>query len=254
MISRYEATLNGIAMSTISPDIYIQDIQYQPPRITNTSITIANRQGSNINKRYTDKASVAIYFEIRAYSIAQRQAVCSKIVNWAKKGGILRINDRIWQRLRCICETFPVITSVRNWTESLQIVFSAYDLPYWESVTPSELQLSGTTGSGTLYVPGTYDSSLVEVTAVAGGSLSSISFTANDYTLSLTGLSVSSGQMIKIRYNDRMIQSIKVGNTSLLTKRSGADDLKALCGETNSFQFTANVTTDVTFSTRGLWI
>lgn len=254
MISRYEVYLNDIALSKVHPDILILDIQHQPAQIRNTMYNVANRQGANVNKRYIDRASVVVTFEIHNYNIAQRQAIRDEIVKWAKDGGVLRTNDRIHQRLRCICETFPAVTSAKNWTDPLQIVFTAYDLPFWESLMPVELTLTGTTGSGTMYVPGTYGSALVEVTITANADITSVDLTVNGRTLTLSDLTVASGSKIRIRYDGRMIQSIKRGSTSLLKKRSGVDDLLADCGASNSFEFTASASVDVTFSVRGLWL
>ena len=89
---------------------------------------------------------------------------------------------------------------------------------------------------------------------LAGASLSSVSLTVNGRTLSLTGLSVSNGDTIKITYDDQMIQSIKVGTTSLLGKRTGVDDLIANSGEYNTVSFTSSASVTVTFKARGLWV
>ena len=65
---------------------------------------------------------------------------------------------------------------------------------------------------------------------------------------------MTSGQVIKIAYDDEMIQSIKVGNTSLLNWRTGVDDLLVTCGEDNSFSFSSNAAVSVKYMVRGLWV
>ena len=123
MISRYEVFLNGVSLSSISPEILILDIQYPPTSIRNESFSLARRQGERISRRYIASNSVSVSFEIQSYDVQVRQSILSQIVKWAKNGGVLQTNDRIGQRLRCICETFPSITSAKDRTQEMQIVF-----------------------------------------------------------------------------------------------------------------------------------
>ena len=71
--------------------------------------------------------------------------------------------------------------------------------------------------------------------------------------MTLSGLSVGAGNTIKIEYDDQLIQSIRVGSTSILDKRTGADDLIANCGEVNSLSFSSSASVTVTYKVRGLW-
>ena len=254
MRSRYEVWLNNVALSSLDPKILILDIRYASPRIVNSSYTLAGRQGSSPYRRYIEKTSLSVHFAVRAYNTSERQSICAEVAKWAKNGGILQCSDRPGQRLRCVCESFPVVASALRWTDTLQIIFSAFNLPFWEEELEKTLALSGTSANGSLYVPGNVDGALIEASVKANEDLSSVSLTANGKTLSLTGLSVSSGQTIQITYNDALIQSIKVGSTSLLNKRTGADDLVAKCGENNTLSVSANASVNTTFKVRGLWI
>lgn len=251
MISRYQAILNGISLQSLSPDILITDISYPEPGIQLSTYTRAQRDGAGIYQRYKDKAAVAIRFAIRAYDIARRQQICQQVCNWAKDGGDLRINDRPGQRLVCICETMPRLNSVRNYTDEIEIQFAAYAVPYWQEIIPETISLSGSSASGNLFVPGDAPEAVVEVTITANATLTSISLTTGDTTLSLAGISVPSGSSIQIAYDDELIQSIKTGSTSLLANRTGADDLMAKCGTINHVSYTANASCTVTFRVRG---
>ena len=254
MRSRYEVWLNNIALSSLDPKILILDIRYATPPITNSGYTLAGRHGSYLYRRYAEKSSVNVQFAIRAYDTAERQAVCAEVAKWAKNGGLLQCSDRLGQRLRCICEAFPAINGVLSWTDTLQMTFTAFNLPFWEEELEKTLTLTGTSASGTLYVPGSVDGALIEASIKANAALSSVNLTANGKTLSLTGLSVASGQTINITYDNALIQSIKVGSTSLLNKRTGADDLVAKCGENNALSMSADASVNATFKVRGLWL
>lgn len=255
MISRYEVILNDIALSSINPNICVLDVNYTAPKKSISTYNVAKRNGSRIHSERTEPISVSVSFEIHSYNIAERQHICGLVSRWAKNGGILEINDRPGQRLRCICEVKPVIESAKKWTDPVTMTFVAYQLPYWEEKEYAVLSLTaGTSGSGTLFVPGCEDGAMVEADITVNAStLTSLMLTANGKTMTLSGLSVGSGNTIKVAYDDQLIQSIKVGSTSILDKRTGADDLIAKCGEVNSFSFTSNKSVTVKFKVRGLW-
>lgn len=255
MTSRYEVTLNGIALSSLSADILILDVNYPEPSFNDNSYRVAKRHGATTDDRVFNPKSVAVSFEIHAYDIRQRTAVRDAVCAWAKNGGKLEINDREGQFLQCVCSKFPSVESVRNWTDPLTIQFTANEIPFWQEIMPSSISLTaGTSGSGTLYVPGSVNGALIEANIHTNASITSVALTVNSRTLTLSGLSVTSGKDITITYNDKAIQSIMVGTTSLLDKRTGVTDLLANCGENNSVSFTSSASVTVTFSVRGCWV
>ena len=254
MITRYDATLNGISLATIHPDIWVQDIRHTQAAPKNEVYSVAKRQGSRIYRRNYDKASVQIYFEIHNYSTMIRQEICKSVMHWARKGGVLQTSDRSGQRLICVCDTFPSISSALRWTEPLLVTFSAYTLPFWQEVNPSMVSMTGTSGNGNLYVPGVVEDAPVEVDVKAKAKITTLSLTTGTKTMQFSGLNVASGNTIKIAYDDEQILSIKVGSTSLLDKRTGADDLLVDCGEISPVSFTSNANADVVFKARGLWL
>lgn len=135
--SRYTVTLNGVSMASLSPDIVITDVNYEAPQYDRETFKIAKKQGAMIVSEYKERAAVTISFMIRTYPVADRQEVCQSIIRWARDGGDLRINDREGQKLICICDQLPAIESVKGWTDELSISFAAYDIPYWQAVTPT---------------------------------------------------------------------------------------------------------------------
>ena len=254
MISRYEAELNGIALSSLNPNILVLDIKHQSADPQTETYSVGKRNGSRIYRRYYESCSVTILFEIHEYNVWERQSICNAVSAWAKNGGKLETSDRKDQFLQCVCTSFPKVESAKRWTNELSITFTAYAFPFWQEKHIASKAFTGTSGSGTLYIPGNADDALVEVDVKANASLSSVSLTVNGRTLSLTGLSLSTNDVIKISYDGNAIQSIKVGTTSLLDKRSGVDDLLAKCGEYNSFSMSASASATVTFKVRGQWM
>lgn len=254
MISRYEVSLNDLPMSEIDPNLLVLDVSYADPSYAIDSTQVGGRDGAVILNETKESANVTITFELHIYSIAERQRVCQLVNAWAKDGGILRINDRPEQRLNCVCIQKATVASARGWTDPLSITFAGYKPPYWEDETPSALTISGRTASGSLYIPGNGKESYISCSVVAKGTLTAIRINAGSSYIELSGISIPNNGTLTIDYLDGVLR-IRHGNTSLLSKRTGAssDDLRAACGANCQVSIVANVMVAATFSARGCW-
>jgi hypothetical protein len=137
------------------------------------------------------------------------------------------------------------------------MIFAGYNTPFWEEKLPSELTLDGNDAEGYLFVPGNIGKPLVGVEVTPkSGTLTNIVLTVDDYSITLANLNVSTNETLTISYDERQIQSIKVGDVSVLNKRTSAssDDLIAKVGDKSDCTVTANVPVRVKFTARGLWL
>lgn len=255
MISRYEVTLNGASMAEIHENLLILDVQHSEPAPQFSTYTIANRDGSRITSSRKNECYCTVSFELHIYSIAERQEALQDVITWARAGGILKTNDRPDQHLVCVCDGLPAITSVRNWTDPLTVKFAAAAWPYWEEDEPTTLTLSGTTGSGTMEIPGNGADAFVECTVVPAAAMTSATITAGSTTISLSGISVAAGDELKITYTADKIIQITNDGTSVLNKRTPAssDDLKLPSGAAGTVSFETDASASVTFMAKGCW-
>lgn len=258
MTSRYEVYLNDIALSSIDPRILILDMQYDSAGIERKESRIAHRDGQFLGDLYKAGCRVTITFQLRIYDISARQSVCQEIAKWAMRGGVLKTNDRPTQMLVCVCDEPPHITSALKWLDDLSVTFRARSYPFWQDVVPTTLSLSGTAHNGSeVYLNGIAEKAYVSVTvSPVSGTLTSLTVSVNDSTITLQGISVPSGNTLEIGYDADMILHIKAGATSYLDKRTSAssDDLIAKCGQDNFVTFTADTSVEITFSVKGAWL
>ena len=254
MISRYEAYVDGIALSSIDPSICVLDIRPGDVTPQLTLKEVAGRNGAIIAKEKFSKATVEVDFEIHEYDVGKRNMICQKVQRWAN-GKILKTSDRPGQLLHSVCEKYPVVTA-RDWTSPVSVVFSGYAPPFWEDENAVTVALSGTSGTTQKFVPGSAENTLVKAVLTAGASISSFSVTVDGKTLSFSGLSLSSGDVVTIDYDDYLFLRIRKGNSSIMNKRSGssADELRATCGKINTFSFTSSGNASVTFTAKGWWL
>lgn len=256
MISRYEAWMDGVALSDMHDELMILDIQHTPAQRQATTARRAKGNGAYVSNIYQAQTTVTILFELHVYDTRERQLVCQRIAGWAMDGSILQVSDRPGQQLHVICDQPPAIESVLQWTSPITMVFSAYSLPFWEESVPALLTLTGTSANNTLFVPGNAGETYVDAEITANGALTTLTLTAGNTTISLTGLSVASGGVIKVAHDENGILSIKYGNTSLLNKRTAAsaDDLLVTSGKLNRMAVSANKSVSCQFNARGVWL
>lgn len=254
MISRYQVSLDNNDMAELDDNLLILNVSHDEPKKIIDTAQLGSGDGLYIAREHKERASVTVTFELHHYSIKKRQEACQKVVAWARKGGMLRVNDREGQFLRCICESFPYVNSVRDWTAPLSITFTAYGLPYWQEDEATILTLTGASASGTLKVPGNADDARVEVFIVPKNTLTNIKITVGSTSISLEGISVASNSSVDIYYDSDVLKILS-GKKSLLANRTGAssDDLMAKCGGNTSVSVTANVSVTATIMARGCW-
>lgn len=255
MISRYEAYMDGIALSSIEPALYIRDIQDGDPSFNFRQESIANKDGAIYRGKSLDKASVTISFDLRIYNPVKRRAALAHVLRWAK-GKRLSINDRPGQYLRCILERFPSIRSVHRWTDTFTMTFSAYGIPYWQNTNNTVAMLTGTNTNGDYLVPGTADEAFVNVEVTANANVSTFTVRCGETSITLSGLSLTNGSRVSFSYDENGFLSIKQGNTSLMSKRTGnsSDNLVAKCGSTNRIGISSSGTISAAYSARGCWL
>lgn len=256
MISRYEAYMDGVAMSSLSPNLLIRDINHGTSKVSRDTVTLVRRDGSIMVDKTLSAAQVKISFQLREYSIAERQKVCQEVARWAQ-GAILETNDRPGQRLHVYCDDFPVIGSALKWLNDLSVTFTAYNYAHWEEKTAVSTTLTGTSGTSTLFVPGNAGKALVTATITpSSDTVDDITLTVGDTSIALVGCGATSSKPVTISYDDMGLIRIRKKNTSIMNKRTAAssDDLLAVCWAVNTFSFTASAAVSVVFSVRGCWL
>lgn len=253
MISRYEAYMDGNPLSHVNPNIIIKDFAHESAEVEYEVSAVTNRNGGIVTNSRQDGSSVTITFEIHEYSIQRRQQVCNDVIRWAR-GAILETNDRPGQQLHVRCVSFPRVESAMEWTSDLQMTFTAYEFPYWEEKTPAKLTLSGNSGEGTLFVPGNAGEAFTEVLITPNSTMANITLSVGNTAIALTGCGATTASPVRITQDQYGFIQIKVGNVSILDKRTGSDELLAECGVLNAISYTSSANVTVEFTVRGLWL
>lgn len=256
--SRVRVWLDGKGLQDIDPSIVVLDVAYQVPAISTQTVEHARYHGSRVTRQKMGNNTVTVSFEIHEYSVAFRQSIMERVTAWAMSGGALTTDDKPGKRLHVVCTTPPAIMSTKGWTNRLTMSFAAFDNPFWEDVSPTTLILSGTSGSGDIYAPGSASDPFVEVDVKPTGTLTRIELYAGETTFVLSGIYIPAGKVLAIYYDDKQTLHIERQDTgvSLLSKRTAEsdDDLMIERGKFSEVSYVANVNCAITFKARGLYL
>ncbi|MGN1369942.1 MAG: hypothetical protein ACI4WX_13815 [Aristaeellaceae bacterium] len=250
MRTRYSVWMDNKGLQDIDPSIYILDIQEQTPKLDAQTASKGMGDGMRLLRIQRESMSVGVKFAIRERDTERRRDICRRVMAWARDG-YLSTSDRPGQRLRVACTRFPTAESALKWTSTLELLFTAYDMPWWEAETPSRATYTGANGNAVLNINGDAES-LLEATVTAAGTVNSMTIKTNGKKFAFTGLGLATGDKMTISHDTRGILSIMKGSTSLMGKRTAAsaDDLTVQPGA-NTIHFTADASCTAVFTTRG---
>lgn len=252
MYLRFEAYLNGVSFAQLDPVLILRDITELPPVEDVQKAQRALHPGTRITSRVRRSLSVRLTFVVREYDIAARSRVLDKIAEWVGEGGWLTINSRPGQRLYVTPDDLPSMGSSLKWTADMELTLTAYERPYWEQQWPTVATI---TMFGTLTPLGTVPEAYVEcdVTNMGTDVLTSVTMACADTQITLSGLSVPSGEHVRIAYSDTGLMQITAAGASALANRTAdsSDDLIAISRKTNDIGVIADQEVSATFSVRG---
>ena len=254
MRSRYLAALDGVELSAIAPEIIVTDITHNAPVREVRACDIAGRNGKLYTRTVTSSTGVTVSFEIHTQDVRRRAAIMEDVQRWAMPGGVLTTSDRPDRVLRVVCESLPTIGSAQKWTGVCSIGFAAYAAPFWEDEAPRRVSITGN-GSKTMFVPGFAAPASVEATVknTGSGTISSVTLTAGETSMTFAGLALGVGQTMTIAHDARGLLMARIGGASVLDKRTAtsSDELELEPGKNATLTAATNGTASTAFEVRG---
>lgn len=250
--------MDGVQLSAIGP-IIIQQVQEPAADMEITYGTRPGRGGQDVLTSRRKALKVTIETAIRElFDLGRRAKVLQAMAGWAK-GSVLELSNHPGQQLHVKCRSFPALGAVRDYTQGIQIELEADEIPYWEEKVPVQGSGSGTSGSVSLFIPGTADEIPVDASFTPESGLTALTVTAAcggvTKSIALSGMGVASGTAVRFTHDAGGRLEITAGTTSLLRYRSAAssDDLTIPAG-TATLTWSGNAYGPMRFSARGRWL
>lgn len=140
MLLRFDAMSggqNGAKFSDIAPEVILLDIIEDPVTMDIKTEPYARGHGQIVSRHARTALTVNLSFVIRTQDIERRTQVCGLVAKWAASVRKLAINTRPGKVLEGKFYTMPTVGSSLQWTQEMQLVFTAYDVPYWQDENTS---------------------------------------------------------------------------------------------------------------------
>lgn len=264
----FEATLNGVAFSSLSDELILLDIVEEASQMNTqtTPRTMGDGMIRTLNRR--ESLSVRLEYQIRTQDTIKRAAVRDAVTSWAAKGGNLKVNTRPDLQLSVVMDAAPALESSMKWDAPLSVVFTAYAVPYWEGgnssvnvemfySAPEEYYMAGLIEpAGNIAVP------LRMLLFVSENSfLHQFSITCGETSMTFEGMEIEPGSIIAVDYDQNGILYAEnmtdlEGENSLLGFRTpdSNDNLIAEANVSNQIIVVADAELTGRIYTRGRWL
>lgn len=257
MNTRFSCRLNGVELGDIDRDVYITDISEDAPRLKTVTAANAGYDGLRVTSVLRQSLTVTVSFALRVTDAHKRARVMDEIAAWARPG-CLEVGYRPNQRLIVRPSALPSLTSALNWTGTMQVVLTAYELPFWQSALPVSVRIAGPAASGeaVLTPPGTAESCFLETEVTPAAPMDACTLQAGSTRFLFSGLGMAAGETLKAVYDDSGLLRLTAGSRSVLDKRlpGSDDDLILAQRRANPVSFTADAPCAVLFRARGRYL
>ena len=257
-MKRFDVYLDGIALSSISPKIYITNINESEPRVRMTTDDNAKYVGSRLRTRRVTEREVEVIYMVRERDVSRRAQILDDISAWVHDGR-LAVNYRENMFLPVYFASIPTPASSLDWTDELSLTFAAYS-PFWRSLYPTRVSADLTANMKTdvnFYPTGNSETFLeFSVENTSASMLNALTVETGGRKFEFEGLGLANGQALEVSYGDNEILRIAANSASALAKRTADsdDDLILQPRMQNTVSVTSDAAATIHLQARGRYI
>ena len=234
---RHQVAINGIWLHERDPRIIVQKVTDGAGKETISTTGLGGGYGQRVTRVRRDSLDVTVTFGllIRKTDMRARSELLEYVNGWAafaREGGWLTVNYKPNRRLRVRLAQAPGPGDLAKWNDSFQILFRAYEVPYWEEETPGASMTTGTAteAGGALSVGGSA-ATVGECTVenMSGAEVTRVSVTMGERQMVFSSLGMQGGEALVIDHWEDGILRARIRGSggayrSVLAKRTGADE------------------------------
>lgn len=254
MKTYFDIAVNGEWLSAVHESVMVSDARETEKRRTEA----AQKPvwfGSRFVRSARESLSVTVSFAIAERDPQRRMEVLKLVQDWAVAGGPVEVSYRNGQQLHAVCDTPPTLASANKWTDALEVVFTAYDVPFWIDTveTRSVITQIGSIRPGGSPLLGVCD---VAVTNTGDQTISHVEIATDSARMVFDGISLPSGGVLEIVHNEKWVLAARIAGRSVLVNRTeqSSDDMYLFCGTTNHISVAANGSVSAVFKARGVYL
>ena len=255
MARHVEAWMDGVQLSAIG-SIIIQDVEESPADYETTYSAQPVLGGRRVLSSRRRSLRVTITAAIRElYDLKKRTAILASMASWCS-GTYLELSNHPGQRLRVTRAAYPALGMVRNYTQQIQLIFEANEVPWWEEVLTVSVTGSGEAGTARLMVPGNGPECPVDVAITPSTAISAVAVSVASGGVSrgiyVSGISVSAP--ILFTHDGNRLDITCAGQTLLPYRSEGSNDDLIMPAGLVALAWDASGAVSVEFKGRGRWL
>lgn len=240
MILSRRARFDGVQLDELDESIVIRSIDPGVPKEDTTATDKMGGWGQRVTGSHWKIVEAAVTFaiDIPKTEMNRRRNVFDQAIAWAaNKKAWLEFNTIDDRHLWVDKVVVPGGGDMWNWTSEYTIIFRAYAVPFWESITPTTVAVNSVSSYGIPIdiggtAPGVLD---ISFRNVSGATISNIAITAAGKTLTLNGVNLTASETLSITHphDTGGLLRIYAGGRNVYGLRTGADDLVVYPGRVN---------------------
>ena len=222
MILSKRVALNGQQLDDLHERIVIRSFDAGVPHEEIEAESIQNIFGQRIASQHWESLDVSVTYaiDVPKKQMTLRRQIFEAVNRWATQKGWLTCNWMPDRRMWVDKVVYPSAGDMWNWTGEYTITFRAYGIPFWQGVTPSQVNLYATSGgTWTIDVQGNIPSPTdVDFTNVSGMTIPYFSIRVGYSLLVFNNLGLGGGETLRITHGTSGLLSAKIGSRSVYDK------------------------------------
>ena len=260
MLLMHRVALDGTQLDSVDANIMIKGVATQQPREADVA-TSAGYNGQRYLRKRRESLDVTVRVGLKIFDddMDDREELLEAISDWANKlPAWLTTTQKPNRRIRVDAVKTPAAGDPAEWTNEYTYTFTAYEDPYWQDTSATTKTLTqGSSGSDSITVPGSAESFAdVTIQNKSGTVMDSITVSINGNQMSFNNLNLANNGTLTIDHvltGGVYVIRARIGNTSVLNLRSGADDFITK-GGANAITYSADGSASVSVSVKGRYL
>lgn len=257
MILSKRVALGGVQLDELNDWIAIKSIDPGVPKETISAVDRMGGWGQRVTMQHwqTLEVSVTYGIDIHKREMTLRRQIFDQVNAWAMRKGWLTVNWLPGRRMWVDKVVLPGSGDLWNWTEDFTIVFRAYGVPFWQDELPAQA-VSGTAASGRVWLQTAGNTETVMDASfrnMSGMTINNFWVQVGGRRITLGALGLGGSSTLKISHGTDGLLQMKIGNTDVYHRYTGADDLIVSPGNA-AVDFGADRAGILTVQSYGRWI
>ncbi len=222
MILSRRVALNGQQLDELHERIVIRSFDAGVPHENVEAENIMSIFGQRVTSQHWESFEVSVTYaiDLPKKDMITRRMVFDTVNRWATQKGWLTVNWMPDLRMWVDKVVYPSAGDMWDWTNEYTITFRAYGLPFWQAITPTQLNVQATSsGTWSIDINGNVPSPVdVDFRNVSGMTIPKFSIRVGWSWLVFNDLGLGGSETLHITHGTDGLLRATIGSRSVYNK------------------------------------